>query len=138
MTNAVHLFEQPLKVKIAGIELNIRRLGKLEILAVAENCVLQSAMRRIQQQAILLEDRDRLAFVESQYEKLPKGRALTELAVQLMNEASNELTVKVLESAIVEKQNVMQLIDAGTPDEVELAIYHALSLDKKKQEPTGA
>lgn len=136
MSNASDVIDYVRTFKFAGKDFNFRRLGKLEMLAIAENCVLQNEMKRIQMQASFLDEKHLLAFINSCYEKLPNNSELTAKAIELMNQESTKLILVLLKEALVsdlKDVEIFQLLEAATPEETEMVTNHIFSYDKKKQ-----
>ncbi len=116
--NASELVNEPLAVQIAGAQVFVRRLGKLQILAAAEDYVIE--------RQLALTARGESA----------QGEDVRKQALGLiLGDPPTQLVLRWLGSAIVKptmnQQELFDLTEKGTPEEVGALMRHALSLGDK-------
>lgn len=122
--NASELVNEPLAVQIAGAQVFVRRLGKLQILAAAEDYVIE--------RQLALTARGESA----------QGEDVRKQALALiLGDPPTQLVLRWLSSAIVKpsmnQQELFDLTEKGTPEEVNALMRHALSLGDKSVGDNG-
>lgn len=124
-------------VTLDGKSLTVRRLGKVEIFAIAEAYIIEQELRLIQQHAASMPDAERSAFVDRQHAKLPRGLDLTLAAGMLFADGKTPDVVlaRMVRKAAKEEMpesEVLRLFEAASAEELGAAIGYILGTDKKK------
>jgi len=134
----------PVEVTLGGSKYKVREVPLLRIVAIVEQYILDSKLRKIEQMASILEGDEKLEYVMRQGDKLPEGNELEGLATGLMKSGNmpNVAAVRIIHEAMKADQSelteneVTEAFNEASQAEASLVIK-IVTGSKKGQTPAG-
>ena len=137
--SASEALNRPIAVTIAGKKYKARRISILALLSCAETYIIEQKLERIRKVAEILNDADRIAYIEKQSDKIPDGAALRAEAKKMF--AKGDVPEEVMCNVLLEglKQDQPNMTSADVADifeessEEEIKPLLAILSGKKKE-----